>query len=455
MEVSTMSVPRIFASRLAPFALILGLLACDERAPSSPSSENAAPAQLVAVEGGGEGPVGGALADSLAVRVTDRYGNPVPGVEIAWAAGNGGSVQPARSKTDAQGVARTQWVLGPIADAAQAASAALAGLPPVTFQATGTVRDMPLQLVRVGGDGQTGEVGTLLGDSLVVRVRTTNGAPVQGAVVAWRVLAGGGQISPATVRTDAQGHARAAWTLGASVGAGQASATLKHDTLLFTALATVGAPASVQVAAGNGQSATRGTILADSLVARVVDAYGNPVAGVAMRWSVVAGGGRLEHATSTTGADGTARTRWAMGFSPGQNTAAAAVDGAGTAGFTGTGLEGTLTLAAAADDPIWERAGINLYMVSTRVRASVADEGGRLTVGPPLIFAGGASPPEAPVGWDTIVVGGWNSDIFDRRYEDCAAEPAIVRFEDQEVEIEAGCPYSYPPPDEEAGDATP
>jgi hypothetical protein len=319
-----------------------------------------------------------------------------------------------------------------------------------------STRGVPLQLSRIGGDGQTGRVAHVLEEMLAVELRTQAGVPVEGAIVTWSVVSvDGGQVSPSTSRTDAQGRARAAWTLGTAAGPARATAAVDDGTLSFAAVALANPPAVVQAAGGNSQSGTRGTILADSLVARVVDAYGNPIAGVPVHWSVVTGGGRLEHATSTTGADGTARTQWAMGFALGVNTASAAVDGVGMAGFTGTGLEGTLTLAVAADDPIWERAGINLFMVSTRVRASVADEGGRLTVGPPLIFAGGASPPWAPVGWDTIVVGDWSSDIFDRRYEDCAAEPAIVRFEDQEVVIEAGCAYTYPPPDEEPWDATP
>ena len=276
-------------------------------------TEAAAPARIVAAGGGGEGPVGGAMADSLAVRVTDAYGNPVPGAEVAWAAASGnGAVQPAVSATDAQGIARARWTLGLLVGSpGQTASATLNDLPPVAFHATATTRGVPLQLVRVGGDGQTGEKETALADSLVVQLRMPGGEPVQGATVEWRALSGGGQVPPASVRTDAQGHARAAWTMGAVPGAAQASARVDDGVLAFSAAVRA---AAVQVAGGDGQSATRGTILRDSLVVRVVDANGNPMAGATVRWSVVTGGGRVEQATSTSGADGTARTPRAMGL---------------------------------------------------------------------------------------------------------------------------------------------
>jgi hypothetical protein len=60
-----------------------------------------------------EGTVGTALGDPLAVRVSDRYGNPLAGVQVLWiVARGGGFVSPAASLTDSSGVARTSWTLG-------------------------------------------------------------------------------------------------------------------------------------------------------------------------------------------------------------------------------------------------------------------------------------------------------------------------------------------------------
>ncbi len=53
------------------------------------------------------------LPAPLVVRVTDRFGNPVPGVEVEWEVRQGrGSVDPGRTVTDEEGLARTSWTLG-------------------------------------------------------------------------------------------------------------------------------------------------------------------------------------------------------------------------------------------------------------------------------------------------------------------------------------------------------
>ena len=53
------------------------------------------------------------LADSLATRIVDRFGNGVPGMEMHWSVfGDGGTVSPASNTTDSTGIARTRWTLG-------------------------------------------------------------------------------------------------------------------------------------------------------------------------------------------------------------------------------------------------------------------------------------------------------------------------------------------------------
>jgi hypothetical protein len=192
----------------------------------------------------------------------------------------------------------------------------------------------------------------VLPDSLAVQLRTPAGAPVQGADVTWAVTAGGGQVSPTTARTDAQGRARAVWTMGTAVGPAQATARVDDGVLTFSAVARVGAPATVQVIAGNGQSATRGTTLRDLLVVRVVDANGNPRAKVPVHWNVLAGMGHVEQPITATGVDGTALTRWAVGLAPGENTVAAEVEGAVSARFTAIGTAGQLRLSLSDPYPL-------------------------------------------------------------------------------------------------------
>src|ERR1041384_6752096 len=51
-------------------------------------------------------------ADSLVVRVVDRFGNPVSNVPVSWSAQGGGDVSPASVLTGADGRAATQRILG-------------------------------------------------------------------------------------------------------------------------------------------------------------------------------------------------------------------------------------------------------------------------------------------------------------------------------------------------------
>jgi len=82
------------------------------------------------------GAVGEALASGLRVVIT-RASEPESGVAVNWATGDGGSLSPPSSSTDADGIATTTWTLGPDAGTQTAtATAADADGSPVTFTAT-------------------------------------------------------------------------------------------------------------------------------------------------------------------------------------------------------------------------------------------------------------------------------------------------------------------------------
>lgn len=69
---------------------------------------------LVILSGNNQtGSPGAALPDSLRVRLTDRFGNPISGTTVTWAPNaSSGSVSPVSSTTDANGRAATRWTLG-------------------------------------------------------------------------------------------------------------------------------------------------------------------------------------------------------------------------------------------------------------------------------------------------------------------------------------------------------
>jgi hypothetical protein len=102
---------------------------------------------------------------------------------------------------------------------------------------SGTV-GAPVSMEIIAGDGQEAVAGSQLSDSLVVRLVDVSGNPVSGVPVSWEVVSGGGTVSPASVTTDGDGRASAAWTLGTSTTAEPNTARAvveKLDPVAFTA----------------------------------------------------------------------------------------------------------------------------------------------------------------------------------------------------------------------------
>ncbi|HWK88496.1 MAG TPA: Ig-like domain-containing protein, partial [Longimicrobium sp.] len=272
------------------------------------------PAGVEVVSGNGQTAAAGqAAADSLAVRVTDERGNPVPGAAVVWSVrSGGGSIAPLTTTTGADGVARAAWTLGTRVDSVQVAQAA-AGVSLVTeFTAQATL-PLGAQVIKVSGDAQTAAVGTQLPAPLKVAVRLMDGRPVVGAAVTWST--GSGTIA-GTSPTDANGEATAAWTLGTTSGGQVATAASPGAAAAaFTATVLPGAPASLLKVAGDNATAPVGTQLTP--VARVVDAHGNGVPGVAVLWFGASAGGTAAPQNTATNAAGDASTTWTLGMGTG------------------------------------------------------------------------------------------------------------------------------------------
>jgi alpha-tubulin suppressor-like RCC1 family protein len=79
-----------------------------------------------------------AVAQDFVVRVDDNAGNPVAGVTVTWAVtAGGGSITPLTDPTDAGGLSQARLTVGPD-EGANTATATVAGIGSVTFNATGT-----------------------------------------------------------------------------------------------------------------------------------------------------------------------------------------------------------------------------------------------------------------------------------------------------------------------------
>jgi hypothetical protein len=187
---------------------------------------------------------------------------------------------------------------------------------------------LALQIER--GAGQQGTVGEPLAEPLGVRVVDEEGRPVAGAPVAFTPLGErAGSVEPDTAYTDADGRASARWVLGTIAGPFEVRAHVAlprgPSALLFAAEARPGSPATLGRVSGNGQLGVPGRPLADPLVVRLLDRYGNPVPEVDVSWRVD-GGGYVSAPVARTGVEGMATVDWILGDASLQR-AVAVVDG--------------------------------------------------------------------------------------------------------------------------------
>lgn len=191
------------------------------------------------------------------------------------------------------------------------------------------------------GDGQSGVVGDTLASALAVLV-TEDGAPAAGRVVTFTPQPGAGTAVPAVDTTDGDGIARTAWILGTGAGARSLNAATpgaSGSPVVFHATALPGDPSAVSADGGQAQSQEAGGQFGQALVVRVVDAFGNGVAGVPVAWAVVSGSATLSAPTVNTIGGGSAAVSVQAGDTAGEVTITATVAGVG-----GSPVEFTLTV---------------------------------------------------------------------------------------------------------------
>jgi hypothetical protein len=101
------------------------------------------------------------------------------------------------------------------------------------------------ELVVVSGSDQSGVVGTVLADPLVVAVRRkSDGVGEEGATVTWRVIQGDGELTRTSAATDGEGDATTRLILGDAPGDLQVRASVTGlDPVVLGSLTALAAPA--------------------------------------------------------------------------------------------------------------------------------------------------------------------------------------------------------------------
>ncbi len=291
------------------------------------------------------GTVGEALGDSLVVQVSDRFDTPVGGVTVIWSAERGGSVDPHASVTAADGRAGTRRVLGPQPDTYLTVATVDGLSEPATFTSTA----LTAKLVFTSELPAIAVSGVPLSPQPTLRLQDADGSPIarEGVIVTVQIASGGGSLVGATTATsDAEGLVAFD---GLAISGSPGTRRLIFAADAFAPATTppialgVGAPASIELAAGDDQSATVGEAVSIDPSVLVRDADGNPLGGIPVTFTVTSGAGTVSDNTPITGADGVAAVgEWKLGGTAGENTLSAAVAGQALSGspvvFSATGV---------------------------------------------------------------------------------------------------------------------
>lgn len=326
---------------LAALALAL-VWSCGSNDPPPPPP-NTTPSTVTVASGNNQTAVAGsAVGTAPSVTVRNSDGAALAGVSVTFAvASGGGSVSGAAATTDAQGVATVgDWTLGTTAGA-NTMTATVGTLTPTVFTATGTA-GAPSALTVNAGDAQTATTGMAVPVAPAVEVRDANNNPVSGVSVDFAAN-NNGSVTGSPAMTDGSGVATVgSWILG-DLGANTLDATVQgvSGMVTFSAM-SIGIPATVTVAGGDGQSADAGTAVAIAPSAEVRDGSNNLLEGIDVTFAVTGGGGSVTGGTAVTNASGIATLgSWILGTTPGANTMDATVAGVGApASFTATGVVG-------------------------------------------------------------------------------------------------------------------
>lgn len=295
------------------------------------------PANLVIVRGDRQnGTVGQPVPDSLVIRVTDRFNNPVSGAAVTWTPDNGGSVDPATSTTDGSGRAATRRILGlqPGTYTTQVTVTGFTGDPTVFFT-TG----LAAQLTFVTQPGAIATSGSPLDPQPVLQLSDPDENPITraGVSVTVQISNGGGSLGGSTTATSDDAGLVTFSDLVISGSAGLRTLIFAADGFASAISAPValgvGAPASIELVTGDGQTGPVATAVPIAPAVLVKDGTGNPVAGVPVNFVLTKGGGTISGENQITGSDGVATVgTWTLGKTAGENTLEARI---GTGGVSG------------------------------------------------------------------------------------------------------------------------
>ena len=235
----------------------------------------------------------------LRAQALDSRDHPIKGLETTWHIDDS-SV----ASLDSSGV---------LTGKAAGRSTIVAKVEGVAGKAAVSVVTPASAIALVAGTNQRTLAGRQLPQSIVVRATNRRGGPASGKRVTFKVGEGEGSVEPASAVTDADGRARASWTLGNDPGRQTLFASVENVDSALPVVAEADPVASNTrvVALVEHLNARAGEQLPDSVAIRVTDSTGRVLPDVPVRWTV-GDGGIVSDVSTRTDSLGVATVRWTL-----------------------------------------------------------------------------------------------------------------------------------------------
>ncbi|KAA3612230.1 MAG: T9SS C-terminal target domain-containing protein [Calditrichaeota bacterium] len=272
------------------------------------------------------------LPEAPGLKVLDASGNPVFGhlvtYEVTYGGGSINGQPTAQIRTDAFGLARVNWRLGPNVGPNIMQAIASGISITTTFQAYGT-SGTAYAIKALSALTQVGSVNQKLGGGLSVRVTDKFDNPVSGVIISYSLVKGTGVLSDVQKVSNEEGFANVDFTFGADAGERQIRVSgngLVNSPVTFNLTAAASAATSMSLVDGNQQKGTVNKFLSYPQRVLVTDINNNPVANTTVSFIITQGGGSMKASQVTTDERGYAAAFWKLGSVVGQNGVKAILD---------------------------------------------------------------------------------------------------------------------------------
>jgi hypothetical protein len=270
----------------------------------------------------------------LRARATDSRGYPISGMAATW-------------HIDDNSVAALDSS-GLLTGRTAGRTVIVAKIDGVSGRSSVSVVTPATGIALVAGINQRGLAGKMLPQAVVVRATNRRGGPASGKRVTFRLTDGQGLVDPASAITDADGRARASWTLGSYPGRQTLFASVENvDSALAILAEADPVPSNTRVLSLSERlSGQAGSELADTVAIRVTDSTGRVLGDVPVRWTVV-DGGSVQAISVRTDSLGVATSRWKLAAKTGTQRLRAQVGGGSVLGIPPVTIN-AMALAGAA-----------------------------------------------------------------------------------------------------------